>query len=329
LVLCVVNLIQNLLLHNLVLVSSEFAAHTVLFVGKSGASISSIIFTALLDLFDCFVLSDFHLSNKVFLKLVIGLFAILPLCLHEFLLGFDSPVEVSTLHFLLTLNFLQLSIMSVNSIFHGLRNCCPLESIGNLVILAGRLAGLNLGEWASQTRIRHLVQHLLSLRALFNCLRLLSLLNSFENLLLLEFLQHFPLILNQVAMRKREVIDAFVLVFLFFICTSFNITIHKLLICFDEGLFLYFLIFSSVHLLLIKLVMSKLDQLCFAIFAHSSLLSFPELFLINLLLKVAHDILIIFIVENNFLTKSVARLSLNKCVQGGVGRRWLTAHRLV
>lgn len=122
-------------------------------------------------------------------------------------------------------------------------------------------------------------------------------------------------------MREREVVYAFIFVSLFFIFTSFNITIHKLLVCFDKGLFLDFLIFSSVHLLLIKLIVSKLDQLCLTIFAHSSLLSFPQLLLINLLLEVPHDIFIIFIVKNDSLTEPVARLSLDKRVQSGVGRR--------
>lgn len=62
LVLGVIDLVQNLLLNNSVLVSSQFTAHTVLFVSQAGTTIRRIVFTTLLNLFALLALPDLHLS---------------------------------------------------------------------------------------------------------------------------------------------------------------------------------------------------------------------------------------------------------------------------
>ena len=60
-------------------------------------------------------------------------------------------------------------------------------------------------------------------------------------------------------MSEREVIYPFVAVLFFLIGESVGITIFKLLVRFDKGFFLDFLITDPIHLLLVELFMSELN----------------------------------------------------------------------
>jgi len=165
---------------------------------------------------------------------------------------------------------------------------------------------LNLWQRASKPRIRHLIKHLLTLLALFNGFSLLCLLDGFEDLLLLQFLEDLSLVLNQVSMREWEVVDALIAVLLLLISDSLLIAVFKLLISFDKGLFLDFLVFGSIHLLLIKLVVSKLNEFRFAVLRRTPLLRLRTLFLFNLFLEVTHHIFVVFVVKHDALAEPVA-----------------------
>lgn len=113
-------------------------------------------------------------------------------------------------------------------------------------------------------------------------------------------------------MREWEVIDSFVAVFLLLIGQSVSIAVFELLIRFDKGFFLDFLIKRSIHKLLVELFMGELDQACLAIFRHTTLFFTLNHFLVNLFLQVAHYILVMVMVEYDSLGESVARLPLDK-----------------